>query len=467
MNESELHYANITEIAAAYRSRATDPVEVVQHLLQRIERLEPRLHSFATVTGELALEQARKARDELHAGRDRGPMHGIPVGIKDLCETAGVRTAWGSRIYADHVPAHDCTVVSKLYEAGAVMIGKVEMTEGAYSVHHPDVVPPVNPWDADHWPGVSSSGSGVATAAGLCFGAIGTDTGGSIRFPSGANGLTGIKPTWGRVSRHGVLPLADTLDHVGPMNRSAADAGAMLGAMAGVDPHDPTTLEAPVPDYLAEMAGGIRGLRIGLPAAFVFDVAETDTAAVIREARRVLADLGANVSEIDMPSQTLRMYQDWSKYCGVETAVAHLDHYPARKADYGPVLTDLIESGRRVGVLELMQIHHARLAFQGQLRKLFQTVDLILLPVHPFGNPSAAQLDAVFNRPGGIDDVLRFTAPFDMSGSPTITLPGGFDAKGLPIGFQLIGRHLDEALLVRAGHAFQSTTDWHRRHPSL
>ena len=464
---TDLPFANITELADAYKSRKLSPVEVTKQILQRIERLEPTLRSYVTVTADIALEQARKAEEEIARGQIRGPMHGVPVGIKDLCETKGVKTTCGSTILADYVPDADCTVVSKLYGAGAIMLGKVKMTEGAFSVHHPQVEPPNNPWHADHWPGVSSSGSGVATASGLCYGAIGTDTGGSIRFPSGANGLTGLKPTWGRVSRHGVLPLADSLDHVGPMTRSAADAGAMLGAMAGADANDPTTLEAPVPDYLGGIEQGIRGLRIGFAPGYIYDVCEADTAAVMDDARKILADLGAKVVEIAMPGNTMSMYKDWAKFCAVETAVAHEKTYPSRAAEYGPVLADLIEAGRSLGVLDLMKVYHARLVFQGQLRKLFQDIDLLLVPVHPFGNPSAGQLDEAFKRPNGIDDVLRFTAPFDMSGSPTITIPGGFNPAGLPVGFQLVGRHLDEALLIRAAHAYQGATDWHRRHPTV
>jgi amidase len=464
---TDLPFANITELADAYRSRELSPVEVTRQVLERIERLEPTLRSYVTVTADIAMEQARKAEEEIGRGQIRGPMHGVPVGIKDLCETRGVTTTWGSTILADHVPDADCTVVGKLFDAGAIMLGKLKMTEGAYSVHHPKIEPPANPWHADHWPGVSSSGSGVATASGLCYGAIGTDTGGSIRFPSGANGLTGLKPTWGRVSRHGVLPLADSLDHLGPMTRSAADAGVMLGAMAGVDPNDPTSLEASVPDYLSGIEQGIRGLRVGFDPRYIYDVCESDTAAVIDDARKILADLGAKLTQTAMPTNTVTMYKDWAKFCGVETAVAHEKTYPSRAAEYGPVLADLIETGRKLDVLDLMKIYHARLVFQGQVRKLFQEIDLLLVPVHPFGNPSAGQLDEVFNRPNGIDDVLRFTAPFDMSGSPTITIPGGFNAAGMPIGFQLVGRHLDEALLVRAAHAYQGATDWHRRHPTV
>ena len=390
----------------------------------------------------------------------------MPIGIKDLCNTAGVRTTWGTTILADNVPTENATVVRQLFDAGAVMLGKLHMTEGAYSVHHPSLSPPVNPWHAEHWPGASSSGSGVATAAGLCYGAIGTDTGGSIRFPSGANGITGLKPTWGRVSRHGVLALADSLDHLGPMTRSAADAGAMLGAMAGIDPLDPTTLEAPVPDYLAGLDGGIRGLRVGIDPAFIDGVCDADTLKMLAAVRQVLVDLGASVVELTMPPTTPAMFVDWARLCGVETAIAHEASYPSRAAEYGPVLAGLIELGRGVGGIELMKIEHARLQFKGALRKLFTTVDLLLVPVHPFGNPSAAQLDEIFKTPNGINDVLRYTAPFNMSGSPTITLPGGATAAGMPIGFQFVGRHLDEALLVRSGHAYQQATDWHQRHPT-
>ena len=467
MSPSDLPYATITELAAAYRAKTLSPVEVTEAMLDRIGKLDPALHAYVTLTPEIALAQARRAEAEFARGEHKGPMQGVPIGIKDLCETKGVRTTWGTKILRDHVPTKDCTVVAKLFDAGAVMLGKLQMTEGAFSVHHPEVIPPANPWNGDHWPGASSSGSGVAPAAGMCYGAIGTDTGGSIRFPSGANSVTGIKPTWGRVSRHGVQALADSLDHLGPMCRTAADAGAMFSAMAGVDPNDPTSLEAPVPDCLASIDAGVKGLRVAIDPRFVYDVCQPDTAKVIDEVRRVLASLGATVVEAPMPSLTTRMYKDWAKLCAVETAIAHEPWYPARKADYGPVLAALIDSGHDVPVIELTKLMQDRLVFQGQLRKLFGTVDLLLMPVHPFGNPSAAKLDEIFNTPNGIDDVLRYTAPFDMSGSPTITLPGGFDAQGMPIGFQLIGRHLDEALIVRAAHAFQRVTDHHRKHPTL
>lgn len=465
MSTNDLEFATILELGAAYRTGKASPVEVTQLMLDRIALLDPELRSYLTVTPEIALEQARQAEAEMARGEYRGPLHGIPIGIKDLCETDGVRTTWGTTVLADNVPETDCTVVRKLFEAGAIMLGKLHMTEGAFAAHHPELPAPLNPWHPDHWPGVSSSGSGVATAAGLCYGAIGSDTGGSIRFPAGANGITGLKPTWGRVSRHGVLPLAASLDHIGPMTRSAADAGAMLAVLAGADPLDPTSLDEPVPDYLADLDAGIEGLRIGIDPRYVYDICDAETARVMDEARKALSELGARIIECTMPPSTAAMHQHWAAYCGVETAIAHEATYPSRASEYGPVLTGLIEAGRQLSGMELMKIHHARLQFGGELRRLFQHIDLLLAPVHPFGNPTIRELDELLMQPSGLDAALRFTAPFDMSGSPTITLPGGFTAAGLPIGFQLIGRHLDEALLVRAGHAFQRHTDWHRRRP--
>lgn len=467
MDLDSVHFAGITSLADAYRARRISPLEVTRLMLDRIGRLDPRLCSFLTLTPEIAIEQARRAEQEIARGEIRGPLHGVPIGLKDLCETRGVRTTWGTRILANHVPDEDATVVRRLFDAGAVMLGKLQMTEGAYSAHHPDLPVPLNPWNPAHWPGGSSSGSGVATSAGLCFGAIGTDTGGSIRFPTGACGLTGLKPTWGRVSRRGVLPLADSLDHVGPMTRSAADAAAMLGAIAGADPLDPTTLDAPVPDYLAQIGGGIQGLRVGIDPVYACDASDADTNRVIEEARRVLASLGASMHEVRMPPTTAAMYREWPRLCGVEAAVAHEKTYPSRAADYGPQLAALLDLGRRTTSLDVARILHRRLEFQGALRKLLLEVDVLLVPVHPFGNPSLAQLAENRLRPGGVDDLLRFTAPFDMSGSPTITLPGGFTPDGPPVGFQLVGRHLEEGLLLRAAHAFQLATDWHRRHPAL
>ena len=458
---------SVVELQAAYRARQLSPVDVVKALLARIGQLDGELLSFETVTADLALLQARQAEAEFARGEYRGPMHGIPYGAKDLCRTRGILTTGGSPVLAESAPSEDATVISRLHDGGAILLGKLRMTEGAFSAHHPARPTPRNPWQAGHWTGVSSSGSGVALAAGLCQAAIGTDTGGSIRFPSGANGVTGLKPTWGRVSRHGVMPLADSLDHVGPMARSAADAAAMFAVMAGSDPRDPTTVDVPLADVLAGIGDGIRGLTIGIDHDYVYDGTAAETATVIDEARRILADLGATLVDVTVPLQTLAIAAMWPDACGVEAALAHAHSYPARRSEYGPMLASLLDQGHAVTGLRLAQIGQARLQYSGALRKLLERVDLLIAPVHPFGNPSLDALAAIRAQPDGANRQRRFTAPYDLSGSPTITLPGGVDANGLPIGFQLIGRHLDEALLLRAGHAWQSVTDWHQRRPAL
>lgn len=462
---TDWHYATLTETAAAIRSRKISPVELTNALLARIARLDPSLHSYATVTAEIASAQARRAEAEIAQGGYRGPLHGIPIAVKDIFNTAGVVTAAGMTIHASHVPDFDATAVKRLKDAGAVLLGKLQNTEGAFVNHHPKITPPVNPWNAQYYAGASSSGSGVATAAGLCFGSLGSDTGGSIRFPSAANGITGLKPTWGRVSRYGVFPLAASLDHVGPMTRSAADAGAMLGAIAGLDVNDPTSLVAAVPDYLAGLGNRLREIRIGVDAAYNEAESDPDVIDSVRAARRVLEELGAAIKEVKVPNPD-PVIAVWGYYCAVETAIAHEATYPARAAGYGG-LAQLIDAGCAVRAIDLMKAHHERLAYSGALATLFSEIDLLLVPTQPLSDFTIAQERELFAMPEGLAGFLRFATPFDMSGSPTITLPGGFTAKGLPLSFQLVGRHLDEALLVQAGHAYQQATDWHRRHPSL
>src|SRR5882757_12259 len=265
MAATDLHYLSLDEVARRLKARKLSSVEVTRAILDRIETLDPRLKSYATVTPERALQDAARLDAETAAGKSRGKLHGVPIAVKDLCNTAGVPTAAGMAIHRKHVPAKDATVVARLKQAGAVILGKLQMTEGAYGLHHPTIEPPVNPWNAAYWTGVSSSGSGVATAAGLCFASLGSDTGGSIRFPSTMNGLSGLKPTWGRVSRAGVFALAESLDHIGPMCRSALDAAIVLGVIAGADPDDPTAAPQPVPDYVASIGDGVRGRRFGVP----------------------------------------------------------------------------------------------------------------------------------------------------------------------------------------------------------
>jgi amidase len=331
--------------------------------LDRIAGLDGPLSSFALVTADAAMAQAEAAAIEITSGLYGGALHGVPVAVKDLFWMEGVPTAAGGTVYKRLRPDEDATVVRRLKAAGAVVLGKLQMTEGAYSDHHPSVTPPKNPWNATYWPGISSSGPGVATAAGLCFGALGSDTGGSIRWPAAANGLTGLKPTWGRVSRHGVLELAPTLDHVGPLARSAADAGAMLGAVAGRDPNDPTAVLVPVPDYQAAVRQGGQDLRIGVDPAWNSDGVEATTQAVLSEAVEAFRALGATIGAVRFPDVT-QTVADWSPNCAVEAAVAHEATYPARKEEYGPVLASVLDTGRTLSGTDYQKILLRRLDFR-------------------------------------------------------------------------------------------------------
>jgi amidase len=466
MGFDDLHWKSLTELAGLIRSGSISPAEVVTSALDRIERLDGALHSFITVLGDRAVEQAKRAEREILEGRYRGPLHGVPIAIKDLCYTKGIRTTCASRVLAEFVPDYDATVVEKLSEAGAVVLGKLNMTEFALSGYHPDLPAPVNPWRADCWPGVSSSGSGVATAAGLCFGSLGTDTGGSIRFPSACCGVVGLKPTYGRVSRYGVFPLAESLDHVGPIVRRTADAAAMLGAIAGHDPRDPTSRREPVPDYVGSLDAGIRGVRIGVDERFCRDRVHPELADAVLAAARALADRGAELRAIEVPDvgETVRL---WFTICSAEAVWAHASTYPSRADDYGLDYRRLLENGARVRGAEYAQAHAAREAFRGRLRGLFEEVDILVCPSMPAPPPTLAEFTERADSETDVAPLIRFTAPFDFSGSPTLSLPCGVSADGLPLSVQLVGRDLAEDLLCRAGHAFEQATDWHQRKPPV
>jgi amidase len=465
MSDTELHYLELLDVANLIQSRKLSSVEVTRAQLDRIEALDLGLKSFATLMADQALAAASTADEEIAGGRIRGPLHGVPIAVKDLCWTNDAPTAAGMPIHRENRPTEDGTVVKRLRDAGSVILGKLQLTEGAYADHHPDIPAPVNPWNAAHWSGASSSGSGVATAAGLCYGSLGTDTGGSIRFPSAANGCTGLKPTWGRVSRYGCFELAATLDHIGPMTRSAADAGAMLGVIAGADPNDPTASTEPVPNYLAGMKRGLRGVRIGVDRAWNARVDEP-TARMLAEVLAVIEGLGGDVREVEFPD-TEQMVQDWFPLCGIEAAVAHAATYPSRADAYGPGLKGLIDLGLAQSALDYQRIVLRRHAFAGHVRAVMETVDLLIVPTTAMASPTTATMATLGENPDLISGLLRYTCPFDMSGSPTITLPSGFTDRGTPIAFQFVAPHFGEQSLVRAGWAFQNATDWHRRHPEL
>jgi len=459
-----LHYLSLMDLSAKLKSGAVTPTAVTEAMLERIGRMDGALKSYTTLLADRARAKAHDMERELQSGFWRGPLHGVPIAVKDLCYTRYAPTAAGMFIHKDRVPPYSATVVERLERAGAIILGKLTMTEGAYCTHHPQMLTPINPWHREVWTGSSSSGSGAATAAGLCYGSLGSDTGGSIRFPASACGLTGVKPTWGRVSRYGVCDLSESLDHIGPMTRTVADSAAILAAIAGHDPHDPTSVLAPVPDYLDGLGGGIRGLRIGIAEDYAFNGLHPEVLAVLRAAQDALVELGARLVPVTFPSID-DASTAWGHLCSVETAVAHAATYPSRAAEYGPGLGKFIEDGRAVATLDLGRAQITRGNFAGQVAAVFQDIDVLLVPV--MANPTPGAAEWIEMVQGDISHLLRYTAEFNFIGLPTITMNGGFDQRGAPIGFQLVGQHLSEALLLRAGHAFQSITDWHTRHPDL
>ncbi len=462
---ADLHYLSLDEVARRLKARKVSSVEATSAMLDRIARHDPKLKAYATVTSERALKDAAQLDAETAAGKSRGPLHGVPIAVKDLCNTAGVATGAGTAIHRDHVPAKDATVVARLKAAGAVILGKLQMTEGAFGAHHPSIPAPLNPWNAAYWPGTSSSGSGSATASGLCYASLGSDTGGSIRFPSTMNGLSGLKPTWGRVSRAGVFPLAESLDHVGPMTRSALDSAIVLGVIAGADPDDPTAVTREVPDYAGMIGTGVKDKRIGFPTRL--DDLDSDARAAFEGAREVLARAGARIVDIALPGIFQKASYDWVPLCAVECAVAHAATYPARAKEYGPVLAALIDQGLRLSATELAVLQLRRAALTGELNKLLDSIDLLLMPVM---GRAVWTIDALANGgrdPATVASRLRYTAPFDMSGHPTLTLPGGMTREGVPVGFQIAGRAFSEGAILAAGHAFQQATDWHLRRPPI
>jgi amidase len=457
-----LHYRALLDVARDIRARRISPVEVTEEILARIEALDSTLGSYTTITRDLAMVQARAAEREIVAGKYRSPLHGIPVAVKDVCFTRGVVTTAGMAIRRESVPEFDATVIVRLADAGAVLLGKLHMTEGASFNHHPDMPSPVNPWGKQLWPGVSSSGSGVATAAGLCFASLGSDTGASIRFPSACNAVTGVKPTWGRVSRHGVFALAETFDTVGPMARSAADAAALLGVIAGSDPADPTSLCEPVPDYLGALDGvtGARGLRIGIDSALLSGISPV-LAAAIEAAGRQFAQIGADLREIAYPDSS-GLVAHLASLCAIETAVAHEQTFPSQQARYGEWIAAELRRAREVSPIDIAHGIIEREKFRGALKRLLSQVDVVLLPVLSMETPSWDELAALGKD---VFNFVRFNMPINAAGAPAVALPCGFTAAGRPLGMQLVGPHCSEATLLRAAHAYQQVTDWHLRRP--
>ena len=467
MSKVPLHFKTITEVSELIRGKHISPVEVTTAILDRIDQLDNNLKSYATVTADHAMIAAQKAEAEITAGTYRGALHGVPIAVKDLCFTKGVRTMGGTQVLAEHVPDFDSTVVTKLESAGAVLLGKLNLTEGAMGGYNPKFQIPINPWNAERFAGASSSGSGVAIAVGLCFGALGSDTGGSIRFPAAHCGTVGLKPTWGRVSRYGVLALAESLDHVGPLTRSTADAGIVLEAISGFDPNDPTSLPDSVPNMLGGIDEGVAGVRIGLDLQYATKGIDTELAEAVLAGVKVLEGLGAEIVEVQLPDMDPYVAA-WPVLCSAEAVAAHEATYPSRRDDYGPWFRGWLDKGAKVTGAEYAKANNLRAASTGHLRRVFEGIDVLVCPStsappHPV-KPEELYGPLPENREPKFQ---RFTAPFDFNGAPTLSVPCGFNSEGLPLSIQWVGKHLSEPLLCQIGHAYEEATEWHHRHPNI
>ncbi len=451
MSDAGLHYMTIAELGKLIQGREISPVEVTQAYLDRIEAQNERLRAYITVTSDTAMAQARAAEREIQNGQYRGRMHGIPVAVKDIIYTKGVLTSAGSRVLADHVPDEDSTIVERLDAAGAVLLGKLNLSEFAIggTIDHPYGTPR-NPWDTDHTAGGSSSGSGVATAGGLCAGALGSDTGGSIRGPASFCGLAGIRPTYGRVTRHNVVPMCWSLDTVGPMTRTVEDCAIMLQAIAGHDRRDATSSTTPVPDYVGALTGDVTGLRVALPREmFDFEALDSEVKTAVERAVGVLIELGASSNEVSLPTSE-RSGAVFIASADVDCAAFHGEWLRTRPDDYDWNTRTRLESASLTPAVSYIKAQRARALIRREMLEALEEHDVIIMPTGPVPAPT---IEASTGRPGGFYQGRldlgrrRYTSPAPLAGLPALSVNCGFSEAGLPIGMQIVGKPFAEDLL--------------------
>ncbi|MBI4310301.1 MAG: hypothetical protein HY681_00860 [Chloroflexi bacterium] len=469
MRDDNMAFMSISEQGALLASRKVSPVELTSLYLDRIDRLNGKLNSFNTVCGELALEAAKKAEREIRRGRRKSPLHGIPVAVKDQMNIVGVPNTGGSRYFKDFVANADAGVVARLKKSGAILLGTLSSSEfsmGGTTEHLFGT--PKNPWDMERTPGGSSSGAGSSVAAGLCTGAVGEDTGGSIRGPASMCGITGLKPTWSRISRAGVYSLSWAQDCAGPMARSAVDCALMLRTLAGHDPNDPTSSKARVPDYASGLNGELRGLKVGVVEEMLDDSYEAETRKAVEAAISVLGELGASVERVSLPLIRTALGVH-SAVVDAEAASYHRGRLMDRyfDYDYNTRLRILVGALLPAGMHTLAT--RARAAIGKQVLDALEKYDVLVGATSVGGaaklatgtgiNSKADALSKLYGRPG--------TTAFNMSGSPAISVPCGFNPAGMPLGFHIGGRLFDEATVLRVAHAYQQATDWHQRRPPV
>ena len=456
----DLPYLSLTEAAALIKSRRLSPVELTQAMLDRIAKIDTRIGAFITVTGDEALRAAREAEQDIAHGRYRGPLHGIPFGVKDTHYTKGIRTTANTPVLLDFVPDFDATVVGKLKQAGGVLVGKMKLPEFSFgSAGEGGAFPDArNPWNLSRTPGGSSSGSAAALAAGLLTIATGGDTSGSIRNPATFCGVVGMKPTYGRVSRHGIVVISWSLDHVGPMTRTVADNAMLLNVMAGHDPSDETSSTLPVPDYTRVLRRGVRGLRVGVPKPEQFEGYHADVMRAFDESLSVFRRLGATILEVDIPKSS-DVIDDVQQIVRIAEAASYHEPFLASKAEgYGTsnVRRD-VEAGSLVTAVQYLRAQKVRAQFVAELAGVFRTLDVFVTP----GMPAPAGEPVNVKQP--------FRRFFNVCGFPALVLPNGFSTTppGLPLGLQIAAKPFDEETIYAAAQAFESATDWHVKRPPL
>lgn len=466
MSTTDLQYLTIAEAASKMRSRDLSPVELAQAHLDRIAALDSTLNSYITVLDERALEQARTAEAAFASGTVAGPLQGVPVAVKDLAYTRGIRTTGGSKILADFIPDYDATVIEKLEGAGAVLLGKLNLLEFAMggtmeNVHYGATR---NPWNTGHFPGGSSSGSGASVAGGLAMGALGTDTGGSVRGPAHHCGIAGLKPTYGRVSRYGVVPLSWSLDHVGPMTRTVEDCAIMLQAIAGHDPRELASSRAPVDDYTTHLKDGVRGFRIGVMRHDFFHDLNDHVSSGIEAALDVFSELGAALQDValERPMDGRALY---TAIVYPEAMAYHLEWMRTRIEDYGPNCRSRLEQGAGYMATQYVEAQQARRMMLDDYMRLLRDVNVLALPSS--GSPAPRFDEGTGADVPGRTVARQFTNPMNLTGLPALVLPVGFADNGLPVTMQLVGRPFDEATVLRAAWAYEQAAGWHLRHPDL
>ena len=468
---TDLTRLDVHELADLIAGKEVSPVEIAMAFLDRIDAVNPSLNAFVTLDRERTLKEAQLVGDEIAAGGPRGPLHGIPIGHKDLYATAGVRTTGGSKLLEHNVPDEDATVVAALKAAGMITLGKTNTHEFACGPTNENSFfgPVRNPWDTSRISGGSSGGSGAGVAAGLTPIASGSDTGGSIRIPAACCGLTGLKPTYGRISRHGILPLCWTMDHPGRLARSARDAALFLQETAGFDPKDAASSRTPVPDsYLRKMTGNIRRLKIGVVRNYFFEGSQEAVTVLVEDALQVLGSLGAEVIDIQIPYMEMSASAALAIYIAEATAY-HDDWLSDRAHEYTEPVRTFLELGDQLLAKDYLHAQRYRTLLGQEMVKAFEKVDIVATPgititATPIGEPNVTirgREEAVFGA------ILRNTEPFDLTGLPAIVIPCGFDANGLPASLQLVGPAFAEGRILNAAQAYQIATDWHRRRPNI